>query len=113
MQDRSSRPTTFSREAEVSQKSPLWQQWAKKITIIPKRASKDQFTQANDTTFLIDPLLVTLGIIGTQREEFNLIASGTYDLPQGTPANAEQLIPLMQCPTEVKDRPQKLTTEQH
>jgi len=27
--------------------------------------ARDQFTQANDTTFLTDPLLLTLGIIRT------------------------------------------------
>ena len=75
--------------------------------------ARDQFTQANDTMFLTDPLLSNLGIIRTQREEFNQIARETYGPPLGTPINAQQLLPLLQHPMEITDQPQHQTKEQH
>jgi len=58
--------------------------------------ARAQFTQTNNTAFMTEPLLSELGLLGTRQESFDQIAQGTYELPQGSPDNAIQLIPLLQ-----------------
>jgi len=45
--------------------------------------ARTQFTQANDTSFLMEPLILDLGIIGIQHMQFDQIAMGSYKLPPG------------------------------
>jgi len=75
--------------------------------------AKAQFTQANDTAFLMEPLLSELGIIGIQRMQFDQIAAGNYIAPPATLINAQQLLPLLQWPMMLSNYPHKITPEQH
>jgi len=61
----------------------------------------------------VEPLLLDLGIIGTQQEQFDQLATGLYQLPQDAPNNAKQLLPLLERPAEITDCPCMITPEQH
>ncbi len=54
-----------------------------------------QFTQANDTPFLMEPLILDLGVIGTQLEHFDQITTSSYQPPPGAPNNVRQLLLLL------------------
>jgi len=75
--------------------------------------AKAWFTQANDTLFLTEPLILDLGIIRTQRVHFDQIARETYKLPPGAPNNAHQLLQLLQDLTMITKQLQLITEEQH
>jgi len=73
------------------------------IEIACLEEARERFTEANATSFLTEPLLLELGIIGTQLEQFDQMASGSYQLPPDAPKNAKQLIPLLVRPATKKD----------
>jgi len=75
--------------------------------------AKARFTQANDTAFMMEPLLLELGIIGVHSVQFDQIAAGNYIAPPATPTNAQQLLPLLQRPMTLSNRPHQITPEQH
>jgi len=72
-----------------------------------------QFTQSNNTSFLTEPLLSELGLLGTRWEQFNKIMRGSYKPPLGSLNNTLKLIPLLQWPTTITDQPLSITAEQH
>jgi len=74
---------------------------------------RNRFTQANDTLFLVEPLISELRLIRTQWEQFDQIAMGLYQPPQDAPNNAKQLLLLLERPAEITDHPSKITPEQH
>jgi len=82
-----------------------------KITCLEE--SRNIFTQANNTPFLVEPLLSELGLIGTQWEQFSQIAMGLYHPPQDAPNNVKWLLPLLERLVEITDHPNKITPEQH
>jgi len=59
------------------------------IEIACLEEARNQFTQANDTPFLVEPLLTELDLISIQREQFDHIAMGKYHPPQDAPNNAK------------------------
>jgi len=77
------------------------------------KEAKAQFTQANKTPFLQEPLLSDLQLLGTHLPTFDQIVDGTYQPPPGTLNQAHQLLPLLIRPLPVTDRPTQITAEQH
>jgi len=43
--------------------------------------AQNRFTQANDTPFLVEPLLSDLGIIGTHWEQFEVVLTNHHRMP--------------------------------
>jgi len=75
--------------------------------------ARARFTQANKTSFLKEPLLLDIQLLGTHLPMFDWIAAGTYQSPPGTQHQANQLLPLLTQPPQVTNCPRKITGDQH
>jgi len=54
--------------------------------------AKAHFMQANNTPFLVPPLILELGLLNCDEPPFDAIASGQYQPPEGTDPGAQLLL---------------------
>jgi len=71
------------------------------------------FTQANDTPFLITPLIEELGLLNCNDEHFNDIANGNYQPLVSTAPGVLQLLLHLKQPPEVPNCDLTLTETIH
>jgi len=65
--------------------------------------AKACFTQANDTPFLLPPLILELGLLNCDKPHFDAIASGQYHPPEGTYPGTQLLLQHLKQPVEVPE----------
>jgi len=79
------------------------------IEIACLEEAQARFTQANDMPCMIEPLYSDLHWLGTHLPSFNQITASMYLPPDRTSTSAQLLLPLMQWPPEITDKPTNLS----